>query len=610
MAEVKVNQVYELYQIMTDFGDPLEIFREGIQNAFDENASEIYIKVYEEKSLKTVKDIVIDIIDNGNGLAEKKIANFFDVANSTKIEENFVQKDGKHGYKGHGAKVFFNAKKIQICSKVKGEEPWAAELVEPIDQIEKNKKLEYTIIDSKELRASFPSSFESGFIVRIKAPNYFSEQDTRYKLSHIYLRDYCKWYTLAGTLESRYDEAIKDKTLYVQGLNIEEFSNKYNDKKICDPIPDVISIDKEKYERIPFGHYFPPTRTGKGMSKYAKDIESNKADYLFYSKIVHDEVHTVSGISFRLIISFEGYETKRRYDLLLTRQGQQSKQENHTDSHRYGLWACKGGVPVEKVDDWIEGGKGVGTYSYMQAFIDSDAFLLTANRGSIMNTDIQKLRIIKDEVNKVFKSSSVKNAMDEREELEKNYKAEISIKEDASNLSKRYNSSRAKKHIIFPDKTEILEPSCKNGYYNESETFAVLLAIMYRYPRLFDFKLLDYNTTKGIDFVIEDATGVPKYVELKGTLYKEINHPFQCVDRFICYDIAIDPNDTVEDINPEPKKAKLQINENDIFHSDDKDYDGIPCKSYILTPLTRGFTSMEVICLKDILLNVLGAEIK
>ena len=30
MAEVKVNEVYELYQIMTDFGDPLEIFREGI----------------------------------------------------------------------------------------------------------------------------------------------------------------------------------------------------------------------------------------------------------------------------------------------------------------------------------------------------------------------------------------------------------------------------------------------------------------------------------------------------------------------------------------------------------------------------------------------------
>lgn len=609
--EVKVNQVYELYQIMTDFGDPLEIFREGIQNAFDENASEIYIKVYEEKSLKSVKDIIIDIIDNGNGLKKEKIANFFDVANSTKIEDNFVQKDGKHGYKGHGAKVFFNAKTIQICSKTQGEKPWAAELIDPIEQIEQRKKLEYSdIVEPEELNISLPGNFESGFMVRIKAPNYFSEQDTRYKLSHIYLRDYCTWYTFAGTLDSLYDETIKNKTLYIQGLNIEEFSSKYNNKKICDPLPNVVSINEEKYEKIPFGHYFPPTRTGKAMSNYAKNIESNKADYLFFSKIVHNEVHTVSGISFRLIISFEGYETKRRYDLLLTRQGQQSKQENHTDSHRYGLWACKGGVPIEKVDDWIEGGKGVGTYSYMQAFVDSDAFLLTANRGSIMNTDIQKLRIIKDEVNKVFKSNSVKNAMSEREELERNYKAETSIKEDESNLSKRFVSSKAKKHIIFPDNTEILEPSCKKGYYNESETFAVLLAILYRYPKLFDFKLLDYNTTKGIDFVIEDATGSPKYVELKGTLYKDINHPFQCIDKFICYDIAITPNDTVEDINPDPKKAKLQINENDVFHSDDTKFDGKPCKSYILNPLSRGFRSMEIVCLKDILLNVMGAKIR
>ena len=32
MRKVRVNEGYELYQIITDFGDPLEIFREGIQN--------------------------------------------------------------------------------------------------------------------------------------------------------------------------------------------------------------------------------------------------------------------------------------------------------------------------------------------------------------------------------------------------------------------------------------------------------------------------------------------------------------------------------------------------------------------------------------------------
>ncbi len=50
---------------------------------------------------------------------------------------------------------------------------------------------------------------------------------------------------------------------------------------------------------------------------------------------------------------------------------------------------------LKKVDDWLIGGKGVGSYTYMQAFIDCDAFQLTANRGSIRNTDIEKLDLIK-----------------------------------------------------------------------------------------------------------------------------------------------------------------------------------------------------------------------
>ena len=42
MRQAHVNEGYELYQIITDFGDPLEIFREGIQNSFDADASNIY----------------------------------------------------------------------------------------------------------------------------------------------------------------------------------------------------------------------------------------------------------------------------------------------------------------------------------------------------------------------------------------------------------------------------------------------------------------------------------------------------------------------------------------------------------------------------------------
>lgn len=115
MSKVHVNEGYELYQIITDFGDPLEIFREGIQNSFDETATEIYIKVYEQRKISG-DELIIEICDNGNGLKRNRVDSFFDVANSSKITNDFVP-TGKHGYKGHGSKVFFNAESVHICSK-------------------------------------------------------------------------------------------------------------------------------------------------------------------------------------------------------------------------------------------------------------------------------------------------------------------------------------------------------------------------------------------------------------------------------------------------------------------------------------------------------------
>ena len=42
---------------------------------------------------------------------------------------------GKHGYKGHGAKIFFNARNVKICSK-ENQEEWGVELNAPLTQLE------------------------------------------------------------------------------------------------------------------------------------------------------------------------------------------------------------------------------------------------------------------------------------------------------------------------------------------------------------------------------------------------------------------------------------------------------------------------------------------
>ena len=609
MSKVHVNEGYELYQIITDFGDPLEIFREGIQNSFDETATEIYIKVYEQRKISG-DELIIEICDNGNGLKRNRVDSFFDVANSSKITNDFVP-TGKHGYKGHGSKVFFNAESVHICSKTQDGDYWAVKLEKPIEQIAEKQELCYSdFLDPMDVGISLPDTWKSGFMVRIIAPKQFSTQYTRFKLDHMYLRDYCMWYTIIGTVETEYNQELKDKNikLFLSGLLKEDFKNKYNDVSDCDPIPKFVDTVLGECEEISLGHYFPSDRTtDTAMKQYAKNIGSNKASYMFYSKMVFNETITTGSLSFRLIIKLEGYETKRRYDLLLSKQGKVSTEKNHTDGERYGLWACKGGVPVEKVDDWLVGGKGVGSYTYMQAFIDCNDFQLTANRGSIRNTDIEKLDLIKKEVNRVFRSKKVSDAMQERQDWESLEKIILSIDSDAKELKKRYSLGKAKKKIILPNGVEILEPNRTKSGYSESETFVVLLSIMQQYPDLFKFNLMDYNTTKGIDFVV-DYMGTPKYIELKGTLTKKINHPFRYIYKFICYDLDVQKNEIVEDM--ESFKTTLKIFTNDKFESNDDNFNGKSYTSYSLQPEgTATIQSMEIINLKHFLVEVLGATI-
>jgi len=165
MNEVKVNKGYELYQIITDFGDPLEIFREAFQNAYDEGATAVFCRVYEKQKLSGT-ELIIDIWNNGEGLEKERVECFFDLANSSKIDKNRIPIKGKLGYKGHGSKIFFNSEKVHICSKYK-DNYWAIELNKPINQIEEKGTFHYSdFIKPFDLDISLPEEWENGFFCK------------------------------------------------------------------------------------------------------------------------------------------------------------------------------------------------------------------------------------------------------------------------------------------------------------------------------------------------------------------------------------------------------------------------------------------------------------
>ncbi|AGK97654.1 ATP-binding protein [Clostridium pasteurianum] len=622
----KINNGYELYQTITDFSNPLEIFREAFQNAVDEDATEIYCKIYCSKELSQ-SDLYIDILDNGKGLKKNRIDDFFGLANSSKIDKNKSPIKGKLGYKGHGTKIFFNSEQIKICSKVEGDY-WAAEMIEAVKQIKENDTYKYSDpMNPKDLNIEIPSKYKTGFFMSIKNPKYFNLSLTKYMLTHIYIRDYIKWFTVFGTVRTYFDSNLADKgiKLFLQGLDIGDFKEKYSSIKLIEPLPVFKKIDGELYEEIKLGHYFiEKNRTNEtDLRKYRNKIESNKQYYDFYSKKIYpSSIESVvcddNQTKFNLIIYVEGYETKRRYDVLLSRKGATSINKNllHSDGERYGIWACKGGVPIEKVDDWIEGGKGINTYTYLHAFLDCDEFELTANRGSIRNTDLEKLQLIKKKLNEIFETTIVKNAIKERTDIERDEKNKNDAVEDKKFLKERYKASQNKSLIKLPIGNKcIFEPAKlkknkrkKVTYYSESETLVFLINLINIYPLLFDFTLLDYNTTKGIDLVVENNSN-PKYIELKGTMTENINHGLANIFKFICYNIDFSKGDTITDGQ---YSVKLEIIRDCKFSSNDPRFRDKKYTRYILKPEDKDLTvinPIEIIVLEKLLTEVLDADV-
>lgn len=606
--EAKVDTGYEIFQIIKDFDNPIEIFREAFQNSIDEDASEVYCSLLVEQQLGT-ENLIIDVWDNGTGLREDNIPCFFGLAKSTKVNSGRMP-IGKLGYKGHGTKIYFNSERIDIFSKPDKDKPgWGVVLEDPIKQIREHNIYRYSERIQKEgCSITLPDDFETGFLVRIKNPYYFRTQHTRFMLNHLYLRDYARWFTVFGNIRRLFDTSTPKANLYLRGLNVEHFANDYSQLGQIDPVPEFIEKDLELYERIGMGHHFPPERgDDRSMRAYAKKMGSNKPYYDYYSRpVFKNRVHLDNDISFDFVIYTEGYETKRMYDVLLSRRERSPIDRNlqHTDGERYGLWACKGGIPIEKVDDWIVGGRGVGAYTYMHAFVDCGAFELTANRGSVRNTDLEIMEQIRTKVNEILSDKKIEARLREREEWEDFEKRQRSIEEDEKELKNRFNLSKSKTRIVLPNQAIVYEPVRAKSGYSESETLMLLISLLDNYSDLFNFKIMDYNTTKGIDFVVEKG-GYPKYIELKGTFRKKVNHSFRNVYKFICYDVDMLNDDIVEDV--EQFRVKLRINRNDRFESFDERFKGKEYTSYQLISDAAVIQSMEIIVLKKLLSEVVGA---
>lgn len=548
----RVNETREFIEIANDFSNPLDLVREAISNAFDHQASRIRIR-FDIASESGENVLRITLHDDGVGIDRDRLEAFFDLGNSTSRDNS-----NAIGEKGHGTKVYFNSSRIEVESRCRGEK-LSAVLSEPSK----------TLHAGQVPRVKCRSTVEEGpSYTRIVITGY--NNNRRDQFTHEMLRDYVLWYTKFGSVEGQFK--LKDHAnvvLELQGLN------------------------RRVPESLRFGHVFP--EESQNMKELLHEHFVDAPHHYCRQIIRKGHLGPFPEIEYQAIFSIEGRRVKYQYNPMLRRQGYQAPKGAYLVQERYGLWLCKDFIPIQRKNDWITT-KG-SEYTKFHAFVNCQHLNLTANRGSVDNTPAEYLRALEDEVRKLYDEIVEGDDWHDMQWLESEaaaYRTEALEERDYKRRIRKIKTAKVAKL----DGHELVEPERESGVY------ALLLQLSILRPRLFPFKMLDYDTYAGLDVVVKGDAKTPIhqsklfYVELKYFLRKRFNHSFENLHSIVCWDTKMVKDEVVRDVGKRERRLTIVV----------ADREGERTQYFLDDE--RSAHRIEVYVLKDFLRETLGVEFR
>lgn len=495
----KVSEHAEFFEIANDFGNPLEIVREAISNAFDWGATHLDIK-FSVEAIDGYDSLIIEFFDDGAGMSRNTlINNFWDLGNSRAREDN-----SKIGEKGHGTKIYLRSKKVIVRTFDGGEAAYESICENAFACLSSGK------IHAPKIR-QLDDPIQKGTYIRVEGYN--NNIQTNY--TQLVVKDYILWFTKMGSFEMEIP-GKKRPNFYIN----------------------LQCLDKEEYEKIDFGHIFP--KENKDINRLFELYNENAADY-FVKKYtyVNQRLKTRSDVLYDIVIYIEGNAAKNEYNPLL-RKRKDKQRGSYKVSDRYGLWLCKDYIPVQNINSWITGfGTGSNSATLLHGFINCQKLKLTANRGTVANTDPAVTEQLKLEINEILdeiQADLYKN---------KNFDTLQQWQMEQKTLNTERVQFEARKKAISNSTFYKIKGRCFLVPQNESELFGMFISLYSLFPEKFEFEPLDYDTRIGVDIIARNKTDIRIadceywYVELKKTLSKkEFNHSFRNIRWIVCWDIS------------------------------------------------------------------------
>lgn len=576
----RVKEARAFREIVENFTDPREVLREAISNALDWGASTIRIAVYEDAT-RHDKELVVKVFDDGGGLTKERFEAFWNLADSPGLQKDrFGRKvAGRTGEKGHGTKTYWKCRLLEVESVARGQDgtDWhvIGEMREPINYLMQDTVPPYDYVAaSGEGKPSYTEITIKGYHAR-------SKEDFR----HENLKDYVQWFTKFGSVELELGvDRHKGKMLHLQGLG------------------------RAQPEPITFGHVFPP------VSNSIKDLQKKFQDtwpkyYVNKWVFASQPIEGYPSSSVHIVFYLEGDSAKRQYNQMLTRPFKRTEPWHYTVSERYGLYICKDYIPLpasQRVNEWVA---EKSEWTLYHAFVNCQDFDLTANRASIGNTDRVFLARVRETVEKLFKarikaSPEYKAYEDEVEFTKERSVVDRTQEDEKADVERRFDYAK-KKRVAHYDPAKcppvvLLEPR------QEAEVLVLFSVAAALAPDLFEFKIVDYSTSRGIDALCILGLaqgglqkGNLRYVEFKRALTHEFkDHTFSRLSGIVCWECNLENGAKVRDLAGEERPLAIS-----------KDAQGH--NVYMLqAPPALSASNIRVYVLKEYLGDKLGVSFK
>ena len=217
----EVNKTRTFLQIAKDFTKPFDAVREAISNAIDAGAKNIYISASEDLK-RPGGELILEIADDGEGMTEDDLRKFFNLGDSTRVDDKGTRTRSYIGEKGHGTKTYFNSREMEVFTKAAGGDKLYAIMCDPLENLLQNKDPMY------EYEKNPSMDIKRGTKVVIRGFN----QNVKRDFSHNLLKDRIQWFTAFADFswlleEQKPKQKEKSKTyadgprVYLHGLGYE-----------------------------------------------------------------------------------------------------------------------------------------------------------------------------------------------------------------------------------------------------------------------------------------------------------------------------------------------------------------------------------------------------